>query len=226
MTPTERWSIVNAGALLAAAGGALWFRTTVVLLVVGIGMLGLLAGVEWGRWTPRGHFGLANGLTALRIGGLALLPWAAGAGPWILLALSLLFLALDGLDGWVARRRGLSSEFGAFLDKETDALFLLLLCGLAAFQGRLPLWVLGIGLLRYAFVLLLYVLPSPRTKESRSTAARYAYGVMTGALLAAFFPYPTLYRPVVFVATCILLVSFGQSLWRIVPQQEALGESR
>lgn len=225
MTRSERWSIANAGAMLSASAGALRLGAVKPLVIVGLGMLGFLVLAERGRWTPCGHVGLANGVTVVRIGLLGLLPLASGTGPDVLLGLSLVILTLDGVDGWVARRRGLSSEFGAFLDKETDALFLLLLCGLAAFGGRLPLWILGVGLLRYAFVILLFLLPSPQTKEARSPTARYAYGFMIGALLTAFFPYPALYWPLVLLATAALLASFAQSLWRIVPQQEALGES-
>lgn len=223
-TRSERWSLANAVAIFPAAVGTLWLRSLTPLLLVGIAMLGLLVVAERARWTSEGTFGIANGVTAFRIGLLALLLPAATAGPTLLIALSLLILALDGLDGWLARRRALSSEFGAFFDKETDALFLLLLCGLAAFRGALPLWILGAGLLRYGFVVVLFLLPTPQKTESRSSMARYVYGMMVGALLASFLPYPSLYRPLVVVATAALLVSFGCSLWRIVAPQWALGE--
>ncbi|PSQ85299.1 MAG: CDP-alcohol phosphatidyltransferase [Bacteroidetes bacterium QS_3_64_15] len=221
---SERWSLANAVAVLLAAAGSLWLRTFGPLLLVGTVMLGLLVVAKRARWTPEGSFGVANSVTAFRIGLLLLLPPAASAGPAALIALSLLILALDGLDGWLARRYGLTSEFGAFLDKETDALFLLLLCGLAAFRGVLPPWILGAGLLRYGFVVGLFLLPSPQKTESRSSMARYVYGCMVVALLVSFLPYPALYRPLVAVATAALLVSFGRSLWRIVAPQRALGE--
>jgi phosphatidylglycerophosphate synthase len=211
-------------AVLLAAAGAVWLRALGPLLVVGVAMLGLLVVTERARWTPDGTFGIANGVTTLRIGLLGLLLPAASAGPVFLIALSLLILALDGLDGRLARQRSLTSEFGAFLDKETDALFLLLLCGLAAFRGALPVWILGAGLLRYGFVVVLFLLPTPQKTEARSSIARYVYGCMVGALLVSFLPYPTLYRPLVAVATAALLFSFGRSLWRIVAPQWALGE--
>ena len=124
-TRSERWSLANAVAVFLATAGALWLRSLGPIVGVGVTMLGLLVVAERARWTPDGAFGVANGVTAFRIGLLVLLLPAAAAGPTMLIALSLLILALDGLDGWLARRRSLSSEFGAFLDKETDALFLL-----------------------------------------------------------------------------------------------------
>ncbi len=187
-------------------------------------MLGLLVMIKRGRWTPKDSFGAANAVTAARIGLLWLLLPTASMHPASFIALSLLILVLDGLDGWLARRRGLSSEFGAFFDKESDALFLLLLCGIAAFQGPLPSWVLGAGLLRYGFVVLVFLLPTPKNRETRSTLARYVYGCMVGALLLSFLPYPNLYRPVAAVATAALGASFGQSLWRIVAPQWTFGE--
>lgn len=203
----------------------MWFRAVGPIPIIGIAMLGVLVVVEWTRWTPTGAFGIGNGVTALRIGILGLLPLTASAGPWPLISLSLLFLCLDALDGWLARRYRLSSTFGAFFDKETDALFLLVLCGLAAFRGPLSLWILGAGLLRYGFVVVLFLLPTPQKTEARSSLARYVFGCMVGALLLSFLAYPSLSRPLVAVATAALLVSFGRSLWRIVAPQWALGES-
>jgi len=224
-TRVERWSLVNAVALLPTVVGAVWLHTLGPVLIVGTAMLGGLVGIERGRWTPTGAFGVANGVTALRVGLLGLLPPAASLGPWPLVGLSLFLLGLDGLDGWLARRYRLSSEFGAFFDKETDSLFLLLLCGFAAFQGVLPFWILGVGLLRYGFVVTLFLLPIPRKTEPRSSVARYVYVGMVGALLTSFLPYPTLSHPLVAVATAALLVSFGRSLWAVAAPQWALRES-
>lgn len=212
---SERWSLANAGAVLLSTAGTLWLRTLGPILVVGLAMLGLLVVAERKRWTPHGHFGVANAVTTVRAVLLALLP-AAAPHPSALIGLSLLVLALDGVDGWLARRYDLASEFGEFLDKETDALFLLLLCGLTAFQNELPIWIVGAGLLRYGFVLTLFLLPTLQTTETRSTAARYVYAFMVGALLLSFLPYPAFYRPVVAVAVTALLVSFGRSLRGIV----------
>jgi len=207
--------------MLLAAAGLLWLRTLGPPLLVGITMLGLLVGATQHRWTPSGAFGMANGVTAVRVGLLALLPPAAAASPWVLIGLSLLIFGLDGIDGWLARRRGLSSEFGTFFDKETDALFLLLLCGLATLRGPLPTWILGAGLLRYGFVVGLFLLPTPTKTEPGSTAARYVYGGMVTALLASFLLTPSRAVPLAAGATGTLLVSFGYSFWRIVASHDA-----
>lgn len=218
----EWWSLVNAGGMIAAAGGSGIVGAVWPLLFGGIGLLGGLIVVMWGRWTPTGDFGGANAVTAVRIGLFVLMPLAATAGAFVLIGLCLGILVTDAIDGWLARRTGQSSTFGAFFDKESDALFLLILCGLAAFRGRLPLWILGAGLLRYLFVVLLFFIPPSEKTEERSNLARYVYGGMIAALLFSFLPYPSLYRPVVIGATSLLGASFGRSLWVLLSRRKAV----
>jgi len=59
---------------------------------------------------------------------------------------------LDGADGWLARRSGVSSTFGARFDMETDALLIMVLALIAWRWDRAGLWVLACGLTRYVFV--------------------------------------------------------------------------
>ncbi|MFB6247748.1 MAG: CDP-alcohol phosphatidyltransferase family protein [Salinibacter sp.] len=221
----ERWSLVNAVGMLLATAVAGGLRSPWPLLGAGGVLLTGLIVVARRGWTPQGPFGWANGVTVLRGGLLAGLPPAADLGVVPVIGLCLLFLGADGLDGWLARRADQTSEFGAFLDKETDALFLLLLCAVAAFQNRLPVWVIGAGLLRYVFVTVVFLLDPPRKTEERSNLARYLYGGMVGALLLSFLPYPAVYRPLVILAAGTLAVSFGRSLWWIVPRGQAFGET-
>jgi len=210
--------------LLATAGAGVWQSPWPLLGGGGVLLAGLVV-MARGDWTPHGPFGPANWVTGARAVLLAGLPLAAEHGGAAVLGGSLLFVAGDGLDGWLARRTGQASAFGAFFDKETDALFLLLLCALAAFEGRLSLWILGVGLLRYGFVVVVFLLDPPDKTEDRSTLARYLYGTMVAALLFSFLPYPRLYRPLVGLAAGGLAVSFGRSLWGIVSREQAFGEA-
>ncbi|HET9068348.1 MAG TPA: CDP-alcohol phosphatidyltransferase family protein [Amaricoccus sp.] len=130
--------------------------------VVGFGLFGLVAAVAIDRvvpFHPHASFGLANVLTLARAAGAALFAGLALepgllAGPhaWWALAGAALLLALDGLDGWLSRRQGTASAFGARFDMETDALLILALAALALGLGKAGPWVLGLGLLRYAFL--------------------------------------------------------------------------
>lgn len=213
--------MVNAVGMLCATGAAVGLTATWPLLLAGGGLLTALVWVGRGHWTSTGAFGPANATTAARAGLLAGMPAAAAVGPGPFLALGTAFLLADGLDGWIARRYGHVSAFGAFFDKEADALFVLLLCALATFEGRLPPWILGAGLLRYGFVVLLFLVPRREKTERQFSFARYAYGGMVGALLLSFLPYPGLYEPLVVVATGALVASFGWSTRELLVRPRA-----
>jgi phosphatidylglycerophosphate synthase len=107
--------------------------------------------------------GPANQVTLARatlVGGVAALvadsvftPVSVG----VLVALASVALALDGVDGQVARRTGSTSALGARFDMEVDAFLVLVLSVLVA--GTLGWWVLAIGLFRYVFVAAAWGMP-------------------------------------------------------------------
>ena len=108
---------------------------------------------------PHHRFGPANRLTLLRFALCALLVGLLGeanargdAIAWLLIVVATVTALLDALDGALARRSGLASEFGARFDMETDAWLTLVLCLLLLHFDRLGAWVLAAGLMRYAFV--------------------------------------------------------------------------
>ena len=114
------------------------------------------------------RFGLANAVTAVRAALVSMVaaavffpgpPQGAEATLWTLALLVLLALALDGVDGHLARRFKQESELGARFDMEVDALLILCLSAAAFLLGKAGAWVLLIGLMRYGFVLAQYPLP-------------------------------------------------------------------
>ncbi len=136
---------------LARLGGLpVWPAVPLVALVTASVLVAFLASGE------RRSFGLANGLTLLRLDLSACLLAAAWAGPaglsWPVFTLAALALVLDGLDGCLARRLGATSAFGARLDMLGDTAFTIVLTLLALRLGGIGPWVLAIGLLRPAFV--------------------------------------------------------------------------
>lgn len=68
-------------------------------------------------------------------------------------------LALDGVDGHLARRHGRVSAFGARFDMEVDSVLALLLAVHAAASGSGGPLVLFLGLARYGFVAASVALP-------------------------------------------------------------------
>ena len=74
-----------------------------------------------------------------------------------LVTLSAVALALDAVDGQVARRTGTATPLGARIDGEADA-FLILVLSIAVSQDYGG-WVLAIGAARYAFLLAGWLIP-------------------------------------------------------------------
>lgn len=110
------------------------------------------------------RFGAANQVSLLRLGMLAMLAALVGEGAaraghpgaavlgWAIVVWATVGAVLDAVDGPLARRSGLASDFGARFDMETDAALMLVLCLLIVQFGQAGPWVLAAGLMRYAFV--------------------------------------------------------------------------
>lgn len=213
-----RWSQVHAFAMIAGTLGTLALSSALPVLLTAAGMFIILA--EIGTvGSPDAVFSRANGVTTLRlvgIGGLACLAITGLlSGYWLALGATLVLLT-DAVDGWLARRHDKASEFGALLDEEVDAFFLLTLCTLAFVSGHLDWWILLPGLLRYAFLLARPFLDQGTDPiKLRSRRARILFVVMMGAMITTLIPLPDLYRPAAVGASLLLGVSFMIDTWKV-----------
>jgi len=132
---------------------AAWEATAALL---GVLLYAVGAAAVAARW-PRRILGAANAVTLLRLvivswlAGLLALPGTGALQVPVALA-GLCCLVLDGVDGRIARRRGLVSAFGARFDVEVDAALMLVLSVAVAELGVAGWWVVSIGLVRYAYL--------------------------------------------------------------------------
>lgn len=96
---------------------------------------------------------LPNALSVLRLVGVPVFLWAILAHHDVLAFVVLILSgASDYLDGKIARRFGLVSKVGAFLDPLADRLYILsTLLGLA-WRGIIPWWLVGVLLGRELFM--------------------------------------------------------------------------
>ena len=115
---------------------------------------------------------------------------------------------LDGVDGRLARSSGMSSSFGARFDMETDSVLVLAMSMLAWQHGKAGAWVLGIGLMRYAFAAAGKALPwlaGPLTPTMRGkTVAVVQMGALS-FVLAPFVPVP--------LSTAAAAIAFAMLVW-------------
>jgi phosphatidylglycerophosphate synthase len=207
----------HAVAMLLSGAASLALGNAWAAALTGAVALGLFVWLHRGRFTPSGGFGAANALTALRLLAIVAIPSACVREPDLSAAsLVLAILALDGLDGFIARRTGQASELGARFDMECDAL-LVLVCSLVLYlHGRLGSYVLVAGALRYLYVLVLPLLPASG-EAPRSRLGRYVFSVIVLSFVASLAGLP-LHREVALGAVGLLCYSFARSVyWSFQP---------
>lgn len=194
------------------------YVVTVTLVMAAAGGL-LVHGVE--RHHPFETFGSANVVTTVRlalvslVAGLILAPVTQVAS-WAAALVSLVAVVLDGVDGWLARRSGLASAFGARFDMETDAFLILVLAVLAWQHERAGVWVVLAGALRYLFVAAGYAWHWMNADLPPSLRRKAVCVVQIGGLCAVVSP--VLAAPVAMVIAAATLAaltwSFGVDvLW-------------
>jgi phosphatidylglycerophosphate synthase len=165
------------------------------------------------RFGPASWLTLARATLAVGVAALAADSLVNDTPAALLVALASVALALDLLDGPVARRTGTESRLGARFDGEVDAFLILALSVYAA-----PLyggWVLAIGLWRYAFLAGELLLPwmratvPPRRWRRVVTAVQ---GVVLTVAAAGVLP-ALLTQALLALALLSLTASMLQCLW-------------
>jgi phosphatidylglycerophosphate synthase len=195
---------------------------------VGLGPAGWLVGTAYGAvlcalltrgmdrsGTPA--LGPADRVTLVRatlVGAVTALSAARHPATGVLVAIAVVALVLDGVDGAVARRSGTASRLGARFDMEVDAFLILVLSvDVARSSG---VWVLAIGAMRYGFVAASWVLPWLRRALPYRYWRKVVAAIQGMVLVAAVSGVPP--RPVIIAlvasALALLVESFGRYiLW-------------
>jgi phosphatidylglycerophosphate synthase len=206
----------------SALSAALGWRGSVTALAC-YGLMAMLVMLGLSRHAHRSRFGLANAITLTRAALTALLFGVAGEWlfggmgafggtlRWELAGAAALILALDGLDGRVARRSGMDSPFGARFDMEADALFILAMYILAMETGAAGSWVLFCGSVRYVFVAAAHFAPWLNAPLPPAIRRKAIYVVQAAAPLIALTPVcpPALAQALCAVAFVFVLSSFA-----------------
>jgi phosphatidylglycerophosphate synthase len=198
-------------------GGAGWFVGLASGLALNLALARALwrdpsAGLGWASWVTLTRATLAVGVAALAAASFEL-PVATAT----LVTLASVALALDFVDGWLARRTGTQTALGAKLDGEVDAFLILVLSiEVAPTAGG---WVLLIGLARYAFLAAGWALPWLRAPLPRRDWRKTVTASQGVALVVAASGVPPLWvsRLLLVVALAMLAESFGRDvrwLWR------------
>ena len=234
------------GTLRSAQGGPVIGLAAQVLLLaalaatVGLGLAGWLVGLACGlamdaalaysllrnrseRIGPAGWVTLVRATLAVGVAALAADSFGSSAQVVPLVALAAVALALDYVDGYVARRTGTESTLGARWDGEVDAFLILVLVVYVA--PAVGAWVLLIGVARYAFLVAGWLVgwmraPLPRRDWRKVVAA--TQGVALTIAAAGVLPI-ALTRAGLAAALALLAESFGRDVWWLWSHRSAPG---
>lgn len=239
MITRAQYGTAAAGQEQAAGMGAQLVLLAAIGAAAGLGTLGWVVGTGfslalWALLTPalrrsrKWSLGPADLVTLARsvlVGGVAALvaDRFGEAQPIPLFAtLAGIALALDAVDGQVARRTGTASALGARFDMEVDAFLILVLSvQVATVHGA---WVLAIGALRYVFLAAAQALPwlgkaLPASYGRKTIAA--LQGVVLLVVISGVLPF-TAATAATAAALAALVWSFGRdTAWLARRHREA-----
>lgn len=215
-------------AATGAAVGASWGlgATSIALASLPI----LIGAIVYGEALRRRHasepVGPADVVTGIRAALVALIAgWAVllamgsvPAASWWVTGVAALALALDGVDGAVARAGDRSTSAGAHLDAETDALLMAVLSVVVSYE--VGPWILLAGALRYIFAVVWRMrwrrIPRAEVGLPSRQRRRFVAASSAAALVAATAPVVPIAGTWTLsaVALSLLIVSFGlDAVW-------------
>lgn len=182
-----------------------------------------------------GRFGLANGVTLARGVLTSIIAGAAAAvdelGPtllWAVFGIGAGALALDGIDGIIARRTGLASSYGAWLDAALDTFAILVFSLLLWRLGRAGPWLLLAPALHPAFVLAGRAWPPLARPLPSSRRRRAVCAALVGTLCACTIPLmpPPATALAAAAALALLLFSFAlDTVWLLRNASQPLADA-
>src|SRR3954451_18495468 len=210
--------------LIAALAGI------VALSGVGLSAAGWVVGITCGVIT---NAALARGLSNYRVDRLGPADWVTLARATLVVgvaaltaasfdqpvpvamvvSLAVIALALDAVDGWVARRTTTTARLGARFDAEVDAFLILVLSVYVARSAGA--WVLAIGAARYAFLAAGWPLPwlrEPFPPRYWCKVVAATQGIVLTIAAAQVLP-PVVTQAALVAALVLLAVSFGREVW-------------
>jgi phosphatidylglycerophosphate synthase len=175
------------------------------------------------RLAPADWVTLARASLAIGVAALVAESFGRSTPLALLVSLAAVALALDAVDGWVARHTPTTAGLGAQFDGEVDAFLILALSVyVARWAGA---WVLAIGAMRYAFLAAELSLPWMRAplppRYWRKTVAA-VQGVALTVAAANVLPLPAT-QAVLFAALVLLAESFGRDFWWLWRQNASDG---
>lgn len=224
MNSLKKWDTFHCFFMIAG-GIVFWFLPwkTIFLMIVIPSFLFLLISEKTTLQKLRPLGGYANWVTLLRLIGLLLLFTLSGnlnnnQIMWILIV----FVILDGVDGFLARHFHHETSVGANFDMETDALYVCFVSILLFERGLADSWILLIGFMRYFYVFLVFSSHMHLLAEKRTRFGPAIAVVLFIALLIPFGVPRGIYYPLLIFASVLVTLSFAWSFYLLIGEKRPL----
>ena len=202
--------VALSGVGLSAAG---WVVGVTCGVITNVALARGLSRYQCDRLGPADWVTLARATLAIGVAALVADSFHQPVPVTMLVSLTVIALALDAVDGWVARRTRTTGVLGAQFDAEVDAFLILILSVYVARSAGA--WVLAIGAARYAFLVAGWALPWMR-EPLPPRYWRRVVAAMQGIVLtigAAHVLPPAGTQAALVVALVLLAESFGRDVW-------------
>ncbi len=171
------------------------------------------------QYTPWG--GYANLVTLTRLFILIITAcFYTYCSEWVLFAIFSGVIALDVLDGYLARKLETFSDLGLYFDMESDSLLVCLISMILFLEDYMPAWILIVGFLRYLNVFVFFIFQLKPRKEPKRKYASYIAGFLFFAVLMPFVLPQNLYFPIVTLASVLVTLSFIVSFIQYLNAEE------
>ena len=202
--------VALSGVGLSAAG---WVVGVTCGVITNVALARGLSRYQCDRLGPADWVTLARATLAIGVAALVADSFHQPVPVTMLVSLTVIALALDAVDGWVARRTRTTGVLGAHFDAEVDAFLILILSVYVARSAGA--WVLAIGAARYAFLAAGWALPWMR-EPLPPRYWRKVVAAMQGIVLtigAAQVLPPAVTQAALVAALVLLAESFGRDVW-------------
>ena len=197
----------------AGLGAAGWIVGVACAVTMAAALARGLARRPGERLGPASWVTLARATLAVGVAALAADSFAHDTPVALLVTLAAVALALDAVDGWVARRTGTATALGARFDGEVDAFLILALSVYVA--PAYGAWVLAIGAARYLFLAGEWLLPwmrAPLPPRRWRKLVAATQGVVLTVAAAGVLP-RALTQALLVAALALLAASMGECAW-------------
>src|SRR5688572_28444397 len=205
----------------AGLGAAGWIVGTACAVTMAVALARGLARSSGDRLGPASCVTLARATLAVGVVALAADSFTGDTPVALLVTLAGVALVLDAVDGWVARRTGMTTALGARLDGEVDAFLILALSVYVAPDHGA--WVLAIGAARYLFLAGEWLLPwmrAPLPPRRWRKLVAATQGVVLTVAAAAVLP-RGLTQAMLLAALVLLTASMVECTWWLWSRRHA-----